>query len=242
VPILEDAWLSERFGRPAFTLRADAAPEALASELAEHSSSQERAFYQSKIPTLSVDRVRALCAAGMYPAEVNVTMHASAGAVAAQESPEASFSIEVAGEEHADQVLAVAESSFRFSRFHLDPQVPRAVADDVKRAWAQSYLEGKRGEELIVAVDGDRVLGFLAALGDGEARVIDLIAVTAEAQGRGVGPALSRRFARDANESYDMLRVGTQAANTIATRMYEQLGFTVDRTLYTLHMHVGSYD
>ncbi len=36
-----------------------------------------------------------------------------------------------------------------------------------------------------------------------------------------------------------MMRVGTQAANVRATRMYERLGFRVERTGYSLHMHVG---
>jgi ribosomal protein S18 acetylase RimI-like enzyme len=240
VPIAEDGWLSERIGYPVYTLGVDAPPGELVEELGRHASAQQLAMYQAKLPTLSVEEVRALCGAGMYPVEVNVTMCAEARAVAELELPDSGVAVVSAGEEHAAGALRVAESSFRFTRFHLDPAVPDRVADAIKRSWVESYVRGERGEEILVALEGDRVVGFLAALAGPDARVIDLVGVDSGAQARGVGPTLTRHFAQGALARFRLLEVGTQAANTIATRMYERLGFVVKRTVYTLHMHVGT--
>ena len=237
MPIAEDGWLSERVGCPVFTLDADAS----AAELAEHGRSAGRAMYQAKLPTTSVERVRELCRAGMYPVDVAVTLEADPAAIAGPSSDD--VRVGQALPDQGEALRRVAETSFRYSRFHLDPGVAMAAADRIKRDWIDSYLRGTRGDELLVAhVDG-RVAGFLAVLvdrgGDPPARVIDLVAVSEEARGRGAARALSARVAADAQRGSEIVRVGTQAANVNATRMYERLGFRVARTSYTLHMHLG---
>ena len=238
MPIAEDGWLSERVGCPVFTLDA----EASAAELAEHGGSARRAMYQAKLPTTSVERVRELCAAGMYPVDVAVTLEADPAAIAGPSSSD-DVRIERAIPEQGEALLGIAETSFRYSRFHLDPGVATATADRIKRDWIESYLRGARGDELLVALVDGRVAGFLAVLvdrgSDPPARVIDLVAVSEEARGRGAARALSARVAADAQSGSELVRVGTQAANVNATRMYERLGFRVARTSYTLHMHVG---
>jgi ribosomal protein S18 acetylase RimI-like enzyme len=237
VPIAEDGWLSGRIGYPVFTLDADASVD----QLERHLRSQPRAMYQAKLPTASVERVRSLCRAGMYPVEVSVTLEADPRVVAP--APEG---IEVgrARPEQAQELLGIAEASFRFTRFHLDPAIPRRAADRIKRDWIDSYLRGLRGVELLVALVDGRVAGFLAVLQDGDAdppaRVIDLVAVSDQMRGRGAARALTARIAADAERESEVVRVGTQAANVPATHMYEQLGFRVARTAYTLHMHVGT--
>jgi ribosomal protein S18 acetylase RimI-like enzyme len=67
--------------------------------------------------------------------------------------------------------------------------------------------------------------------------VIDLIAVEPGSRGAGAGQALVSRFAEEAREDYEELRVGTQAANVAATRFYERLGFTSADSAYDLHLH-----
>ena len=239
MPIAEDGWLSERVGCPVFTLDA----EASAAELAEHGGSARRAMYQAKLPTTSVERVRELCAAGMYPVDVAVTLEADPAAIAGPSSSSDEVQVERAIPDQGEALLDIAEASFRYSRFHLDPGVAQATADRIKRDWIESYLRGARGDELLVALVDGRAAGFLAVLvdrsGDPPARVIDLVAVSEEARGRGAARALSARVAADAQSGSELVRVGTQAANVNATRMYERLGFWVARTSYTLHMHVG---
>ena len=230
MPISEDGWLSERIGYPVFTVSA----EASACEVEAHARAQAAAMYQAKLPTAAVAGVRALCAAGMYPVEVAVTLGADARSI---EARSAGAEVERAVPEHAERLLDMAGASFRWTRFHLDPAIPRRAADRIKRDWIDSYLHGLRGEELLVALLEGRPAGFLAVLVDGDsdplARVIDLVAVAEEQRGRGVARALTARVAADADRLGQVVRVGTQGANVVATRMYERLGFRVERTAYT---------
>jgi ribosomal protein S18 acetylase RimI-like enzyme len=241
VPIAEDGWLSERLGYPVFTVPTGAFMDPVVEELEEHGRAQTAAMYQAKLPTTSVEGVRALCAAGMYPVDVAVTLEAGPRSITA--APSDGVDVDRARPEHAERLLAISGESFRYSRFHLDPAIPGVVADRIKRDWIDSYLRGVRGEELLVGLVDGRPAGFLAVLEDRDseppARVIDLVAVSEELRGRGVARSLTSRVAADAAAQEQVIRVGTQAANVRATRMYEWLGFRVERTGYSLHMHMG---
>jgi GNAT superfamily N-acetyltransferase len=192
------------------------------------------------VPADGIDVVRGLGTVGFYPVDVNITLARSPGTA---ENVAAVFDVEQARSEYEDAVLAIAGSVFRYSRFHLDPLLPRELADRVKRDWIESYFRGRRGDHLLVALDDGGPVGFLAVL-DGErdgrrVRTIDLVGVSVDHQARGVGRALTQRFLADADGVSDVVEVGTQAANVAATKMYERMGFGVARTAFVLHKHVG---
>jgi ribosomal protein S18 acetylase RimI-like enzyme len=145
--------------------------------------------------------------------------------------------------EHREPVVEIASASFRYSRFHLDPEVPQELANRIKADWISSYFAGTRGEHLLVALADGHPAGFLAVIGgeeDGRTlRTIDLIAVAPSAQGRGLARALTAAFVAESAVVADEVRVGTQAANVPATRLYESLGFALVRAQYVLHRHVA---
>ncbi len=145
--------------------------------------------------------------------------------------------------EDDETVLGIAGRCFRYSRFHLDPLVPRATADRIKREWVQSYIRKQRGEALYVVIREGQPEGFLAVLGssvgDRRVRTIDLMGVDRAAQGRGMGEALVRFFIERYREECEDLRVGTQAANLPSLALYRKCGFGIVGTQYVLHMHVG---
>ena len=81
-------------------------------------------------------------------------------------------------------------------------------------------------------------LAVLAASSDGEeTRVIDLIAVGSEHQGRRVGKAMVAYFVRRYVGVCTLLRVGTQVANLASLRLYEKEGFLMDEATFVLHAH-----
>lgn len=143
--------------------------------------------------------------------------------------------------EDRSAVEAIAGNAFKYSRFHLDPQIPNALADKVKTAWAGNWFAGQRGDGMVVAEDGGQVAGFLQLLWTGEARlVIDLIAVRAQSARQGLARAMIA-FAQ-ANGTGDARRpagmvVGTQAANAPSVRLYESLGFRLRQAKFVLHHH-----
>ena len=237
----QDRWLSEVCGRPVFQV---SGPDVSSAEFSAHCSQQADAFYFSKRPTNEVDAVRKLTSVGVYIVDTAVTLtRLSAEHPLSSGQPDIEVSL-AEPKIDGDSIRAIAESSFVYSRFHLDPAIQPELANRIKRAWIESYLTRQRGECLWVAKVDSVVAGFLAVttVDDGEprARSIDLIAVGVSFQRRGVGRVLVERFIDEGGKKIRRLLVGTQAANTPSIRLYEQTGFCVDRTQYVLHMHVRS--
>ena len=216
--------------------------------LRAHQQRAQRSFYYAKFPTERVDLVQAMVSAGFGVVDVLVTFGLRSSNVnretgrATRSSSTADVAITdyVAPTQH-EAVLDIAGSAFVYSRFHLDPQIPLEAANAIKRAWTANYIAGNRGERLMVALLEEEPVGFVAVLGgevDGQrSRVIDLIAVDPDHQGRGIGGALVSSFAKWHAEECDLLRVGTQAANVASMRLYERCGFSVDETAYVMHAH-----
>jgi ribosomal protein S18 acetylase RimI-like enzyme len=219
--VLEDAWLGERLGRPAFTL-----------EEGDRSLDAGPGFYQAKVDCADVQRVGDLERAGMRVVDVNVTLRRPASP-----GPDAPGEVRDGAEADRDAVLGIAERDYTVSRFHLDPEIPDARARDIKRSWVDGFFSGARGDRLLVAPAEGRVAGFHLILDGDDARTVDLIAVEDGARGRGLGTALlAALFAM--RPERDVL-VGTQVSNRASLRLYQRLGFQVADTRYVLHGHTA---
>ena len=246
----EDPWLSAIMGHGVFQVRSVESPVAGSEKAASdilgqvqyHAAQQGVAMYYARVDTAQVNVVRSLCAAGFYVVDVTVTFCMEAPSQVRDPAP-GKVSICPVGPEHHQGVLDIASSCFQYSRFHLDPLVPRSVANRIKHDWVLSYIRKQRGDELFTAVLDGRPVGFLAALSmESQGRricVIDLIGVDTACQNQGVGRALTEFFIRRYHTQCDRLQVGTQATNIPSMRLYESLGFSVMKTQYVMHMHVG---
>jgi GNAT superfamily N-acetyltransferase len=239
-----DAWLARQLGRDAFRveLADDAAGDAAASRpaLMAHREGHPQAMYSAKVATTAVGAVEALSRVGFYVVDVNVTFARGAPAPDVRSDPR--FTVTCATDGNARDVLDIAASAFRYSRFHLDPAIPIETAHRLKRAWVEGYLEKARGDRLFVAVDDRGVTtGFLAALvterQGATVAVIDLIGVRNDRQRSGAGTALVSAFCVAYATRCDRYEVGTQAANLPSLRFYARFGFHVAATTYVLHMH-----
>ena len=235
--IVDDAWLSELMARPVFRVDASGLDEAREDELASHGLEREGAFYYAKVDTSRVDLVARLGRVGFVVVDVNVTFEAPEPRVPQSRG----VVVRECTADDVGAVLDIAGSAFKFTRFHLDPLVPAAVAHTIKREWIANYAKKKRGDRLFVALVDGKPAGFNATLttesGSRRRAVIDLIAVAAHAQRRGVGEALVSAFF-DHYRGYDAFVVGTQVANVPSIRLYEKLGFTLAKSHYVLHKHV----
>lgn len=194
----------------------------------------EPGFYWTKVAVDDVGRVHELERHGFTVVDVNVTLTRDPSL---PPRPRDAV-VEAARREHHDGLIEIAGACFRYSRFHLDPQIPPGRADEVKREWIRSYANGRRGVELLAALDGDRPVGFLAVLDAGGSRVIDLVGVATHAQRRGIGGDLVSAFVERHAPHARELRVGTQVANVPSLRLYAAHNFVVDSAAYVLHRHV----
>ena len=228
-----DQWLSSVTGLACYSAGASGA-EIGAGQLVALAGGRN-AFFAAKVPVDDVVELERFLAAGFRIVDTNVTLEcASAQYAGARESAD----VRPAAVSDREPVLEIAASAFRWSRFHRDPRFSRALADHVKRAWAENCLDGRRGDEVLVVLHNGAPAGFLAALKTGSVAVVDLVAVHPQRQGGGLGEALTQAFAARWASRAERLRVGTQLANTAALRLYQRLGFRVAEAKHVLHAHV----
>jgi GNAT superfamily N-acetyltransferase len=220
LPAREDAWLARVLERPVFVVEAP------------WTTPCDAGFCYAKVPVDEIAAARRLAGLGFALVDINITFsHTGAAAI-----PPSPVRAEPARHEHFDALIDIAGRCFRYSRFHLDPQISDEAANRVKSEWVRSYTEGRRGVELLAAVDRGQPLGFLAVLADGPRRIIDLVGVAPEAQGRRLGSALVSAFVERHRDAEELL-VGTQAANVPSLRLYSRHGFTVSRAAFVFHRH-----
>lgn len=133
----------------------------------------------------------------------------------------------------------VAARSFSADRFHRDPRVPNAVADQIKSDWVGGFFTGSRGTRmLVVDTEAGHAGAFVQLIDTEDAVVVDLIAVDAPLRGRGVGRALLA--AATAGGIRVAVRVGTQLDNLASLRLYSNCGLSITSSRYVLHLHGSS--
>lgn len=134
------------------------------------------------------------------------------------------------------ELLQLSRAAGLYSRFRIDSRVPEGVFERIYDAWITRSLERKIAEEVLVTRDALSISG-LVTLGAKDGRAdIGLLAVRADARGRGLGKALVlaaldwaiRRQFREA-------QVVTQQANIEACRLYEACGYAIERKEWVLH-------
>ena len=195
------------------------------------------AFFYAKLPTSQVAVCLSLVRAGFFVVDTGITL-AWAGSDNFRGSD---IKVSVVRPDQHQAVADIAARCFRWSRFHLDPQIPADLASRVKRRWVENYCRGQRGSVLYVGETGASVAGFLAVIesriNNHPGAVIDLVGVAPEFHRRGVGSALVKFFVNEWQGRVDELRVGTQAANIQSLRFYGQHDFRIVDSSYTMHSH-----
>ena len=131
--------------------------EILTSEMAELAKAGN-AFFFAKLPTREVAQCTVLARAGFTVVDTSISFAWMGG------GDDCPANVDVAAvrpERHA-AVAEIAERCFRWSRFHLDPQLPAKLANLIKRRWVESYCQNRRGDALYIAMINGVVAGFLA--------------------------------------------------------------------------------
>jgi ribosomal protein S18 acetylase RimI-like enzyme len=143
-------------------------------------------------------------------------------------------SVRLGGADDAEACADIAGRCFSFDRYHADPMIDNAAADESKRAWARNNLNG-RGDAAFIAEFRGQVIGFNLCLRGEDWALIDLIAVAPEAQGLGLGKALVEAAIRHYAGVVPVMRVGTQTTNEASMAIYAANGFTKTNEMVTFH-------
>jgi GNAT superfamily N-acetyltransferase len=84
--------------------------------------------------------------------------------------------------------------------------------------------------------DGDTVVACAADRSRGGVGFLAGIAVHPEARGRGLGAALTAAMTRHLIGEFGIVALGVMTDNTVATRMYESLGYAASTPRTTVHL------
>ena len=238
---VDDLWLSDIVGMPCYDIQ----DSTHADSLDTHQGAP--AFYTARVDVNDPVRVGALSVRGFKLVDTALTLRHEPQIVYASptRTPSIKLVVDPARPDDVDAVVSIAGTSFRSSRFHLDPLFPSDAADRIKCEWARNLASGERGVGCLVARMAERIVAFLGYLHveDPEpTSVIDLIAVDTGVRGAGVGAAIvGELLAASARQGRTVL-VGTQAANRGSVRLYEGLGFRLDSASYVLHGHLTALE
>ncbi len=232
-PIVELDWDSAFFGFPIAQMAARRVDEAaLAAALAACRASGIRCAYL----LLEGDDAHGSAlaqAAGFVLRDVRTTLERRVQA--ADTARPAAARIAPAGPQQHAALEAVARAAFAQTRFTADPGFPPERCRDLYAAFLRRGLDGAP-ERVVLADPAAR--GFIvcrldAAAGTG---TIELIAVAAEARGRGLGGALvDAALGAFAAAGLRRATVVTQAANVASQRTYQRAGFRTCEVGLWLH-------
>ncbi len=187
------------------------------------------ALIACRLPAGNAAAGRALEGAGFYEIETLVTLARDIPA-----STEMPAGVAVGGREDAETAAALARTCFTHDRYHADPSVPQAIADEIKARWVRNGFNG-RADAPLVARGLSGLAGFNLCLLRGSDAIIDLIGVAETARGQGFGRKLVLgALAHYAGRASRML-VGTQSTNTASLGLYRSLGFADLRAETTWH-------
>jgi len=145
-----------------------------------------------------------------------------------------------------DCIQLISSDAFKLSRFYTDPNLPTQSVEELHRRWVADDCNG-RADSVLVARDGECILGYIACLyhpaepefGLPAQSEIDLIAVSSEARGRGVGTGLVEAALDHYSDQAARMTVETQGNNYPALNLYMKCGFRWITLAVTLHWFAG---
>jgi ribosomal protein S18 acetylase RimI-like enzyme len=230
-PLVRDDFLTTLVGRPTFRVALASDGDNTAIFNAIRTVQQKPVFLYARVPTSSVDAVWQLEELGFRVVDTNVIFER-----AAARDRSVTRATRWARSDDRNAVMLLAAHCFTHSRLHLDPAIPRAVADRSRAEWAGNFFFGKRGDHMIVSESDGSLAGFAQLIGPRDGVLtIDLMGVGKPFRRRGIAGSLVSAASEIAGTR--LLRVGTQIANTGSLRLYETLGFRVAESHYVLHFH-----
>jgi ribosomal protein S18 acetylase RimI-like enzyme len=124
--------------------------------------------------------------------------------------------------------LAIAAG--KCSRFAVDARIEKERYESLYTIWLERSLRRELADEVLVAYakNGSEPIGIVTLLKNRHIGSVELIAVSTEHRGQGIGKKLmqaAEQWMRDQGCSY--ARVVTQKDNLPACRLYEQHGYSV---------------
>jgi len=130
------------------------------------------------------------------------------------------------------ELIALSVAAGVFSRFGVDPRIPRDKFESLYRIWIERSVRHEIADAVLVARDEtcvDALAGMITTTVADHVGNIGLIAVSEDYRGQGVGTQLiAAAHAWMHERGAERATVVTQLANLPACRLYERTGYEMD--------------
>ena len=239
-----DKWLSEIIGKESYTLKLGANYKENVTKVNDwvysiKNSDNEPLFVLTKVSTQAVSTIQYLESIGFFLIDTNVTLKKIIESQRSNNINHDTYDIIIRFANHSDRegTVSVAGNTFLYSRFHLDPWFSNKLANKIKAQWVASYFDGNRGNQMVIALSKNKIIGFLQILKpDDNYFIIDLIGVDKEHQKEGIAFRMID-YAIQENSCINKVMVGTQIGNIPSIRLYQKMGFFLENAKYVFHFH-----
>jgi dTDP-4-amino-4,6-dideoxy-D-galactose acyltransferase len=134
-------------------------------------------------------------------------------------------------------LVNIARSSFRRSRFYADPRFSPEACDLLYETWVKKECN-TNPEGVFVAEKDNQIIGFITCQLSRERYMgsIGLIGVAGPSRGLGIGQSLIEHAVQWAHDhGTKQIEVITQGRNTQALRLYERVGFLTQHVQVWYH-------
>jgi dTDP-4-amino-4,6-dideoxy-D-galactose acyltransferase len=126
-----------------------------------------------------------------------------------------------------EQIIQIAKSSFRVSRFLNDPYLPVEPAQCIYADITRNAFR-RIGRFFVIHKTQQVISGFVLFAISGLSATIELVATNQNFKGRGIGQSLLKSMEHYlSNKGIEIIQVGTQLANTAALKFYISYGFRI---------------
>ena len=236
VKIETDQWIGEQIGCQAFKVAISDDDLFAREETSLPNDGSARVFAYAKIPVSEQRALNYLIAKGFYFVETTVLYVKPVAVVAEFEPADFRFLDADAMDTEINALSALAQETFVYGDFHVDPIVGDSVARRIRDQWVRNYFRGTRGTHMIVSKSDEEFNGFLLLAVSPPNITIDLIAVRGRDQGQGIASKLIR-YAEKSFPECERISAGTQISNSPSIGLYSKLGFVFSQATYALHYY-----
>ncbi len=133
-------------------------------------------------------------------------------------------------------IQAIAERSFHYERYHVDPRLDHHLGDLRYGRWVRTCTDNP-AQQLLKILDGTRLVGFfLVEIKQGDQAYWHLTAIAPEYQGQGYGKRVWQAMLRY-HQQQGLVAVSTtiSARNMPVLNLYSRLGFRFLPSEMTFH-------
>ena len=135
------------------------------------------------------------------------------------------------------KLLDLAIQSGIYSRFNVDKRIGKEKFEEMYALWMINSLNRKFAKDVLVFNENNDLAGFVT-LGEKNNRAdIGIIAVDHIFRGKGIGKKLmtsAEKWSYD--NGYKEIQIVTQGNNIPACKLYESLGYSVEKVEYFYHI------